>query len=346
MESSTYTNQPPPPKRSGNRTLFIILGVLGGGAVLGCLGCLGVVTWMMRPPTASESAKVLFNLSSVPLPPLPERGDPMNIEQGVRMYEIQLGSATGPPGHGRLVWLYLPDDADASQPVPCVVIAPAGSNMISGMGLAEGDMPEHLPYVREGFAAISFEVDGFTDPSITVRDESAEIVSNYKKFRAAHAGLVNARNAVEYVLAQVPEVDPKRIYAAGHSSAATIALLLTEHDQRISACAAYAPVHDVVHDLGGVQVRMLSNRLPGLADFLVQSSPMTHYAAVDVPLFLFHAEDDSAVDVAQTREASRRLVDLGKDVTTVIVPSGDHYDSMIEEGMPQGIEWLKKQAGL
>ena len=44
----------------------------------------------------------------------------------------------------------------------------------------------------------------------------------------AQAGLVNARNALEFVLARVPEVDPKRIYAAGHSSAGTLALLFAE----------------------------------------------------------------------------------------------------------------------
>jgi hypothetical protein len=36
----------------------------------------------------------------------------------------------------------------------------------------------------------------------------------------------------------------------------------------------------------------------------------------------------------------------GKDVTTVILPGGDHYGAMIEFGMPQGVAWLKEQAGI
>ncbi len=328
---------------SKKNIVLIILAVIGGGGFIVCLGCAGLAAWFMKMPAASESAKQPFDVASVPLPPLPDRGAGSLVEPGIMRYEMWLGADDGTPGHGQLVWLYLPEDVPADAKLPCVVIAPAGSNMVSGMGLAEGDMPEHLPYVREGFAVVSFEVDGYTDPTASVEDDDNEMLRTYKAFRAACAGVVNARNAVDYVIAKVPEVDPNQIYAAGHSSAATLALLLTAHDDRIAACAAYAPVHDVVGDMGGPGVRILSSILPKLVDFLTQSSPITHYSDVNVPVFLFHAEDDVNVDVAQTREATATLESMGKHVTTVIVPTGNHYDSMIQEGIPRGIEWLKQQ---
>ncbi|HZL90528.1 MAG TPA: prolyl oligopeptidase, partial [Pirellulaceae bacterium] len=58
---------------------------------------------------------------------------------------------------------------------------------------------------------------------------------------------------------------------------------------------------------------------------------------------LFHADDDSNVPSSESRNFAARLTALGKDVTHKTVPSGDHYDSMIEEGIPAGIEWIKSR---
>ena len=86
---------------------------------------------------------------------------------------------------------------------------------------------------------------------------------------------------------------------------------------------------------------MLSFTHQGIADFVVQSSPNTHESRLNCPVFLFHAEDDGNVDVEETQEFAARLKQKGRDVTLKIVPTGDHYDSMIDEGIPAGIQWLK-----
>lgn len=62
--------------------------------------------------------------------------------------------------------------------------------------------------------------------------------------------------------------------------------------------------------------------------------------------FLFNAEDDSIVDAAETRAAAAGLRGLGKDVTLEIVPTGDHYDAMIDEGIPRAIQWLRTRGAL
>ncbi len=60
-------------------------------------------------------------------------------------------------------------------------------------------------------------------------------IRKYEAFRAADAGLINARNALEYTLAKVPEVNAKQLFSVGHSSAGTLALLFAEHEPRLQA---------------------------------------------------------------------------------------------------------------
>ncbi len=47
---------------------------------------------------------------------------------------------------------------------------------------------------------------------------------------------------------------------------------------------------------------------------------------------VFHAADDSNVPVTESREYVARLTAAGKDVTFVEVPTGEHYQSMIDQG--------------
>ena len=150
---------------------------------------------------------------------------------------------------------------------------------------------------------------------------------------------MNARNALQYVLDKVPEVNPDQIYAAGHSSAATHALLFAEHEPRLAGVIAYAPAVNVPKRMAPL-LRILSLQMPGVVDFATQSSPHTHIARLKCATFLFHAEDDRNCPIGQTRKFAEELKQQGTDVTFVSVPTGDHYDSMIKEGIPAGIKWL------
>jgi dipeptidyl aminopeptidase/acylaminoacyl peptidase len=199
----------------------------------------------------------------------------------------------------------------------------------------EGNPGEYIPYVQAGYAVVAYDLDG---PDYSEGDPES-MKRAFEAFKASRAGLVNARNALEYVLAKVPEVDPKRIYAAGHSSAATHALLFAAHEPRLAAVIAYAPASDVPKWFGP-RLRLVSMMVPGSVDFITQSSPTTHASRIKCPTFLFHAEDDSICEVAQSRTFSETLKQQGTPVTLVTVPSGDHYDSMIAEGIPAAIKWL------
>ena len=79
---------------------------------------------------------------------------------------------------------------------------------------------------------------------------------------------------------------------------------------------------------------------PGVMDFVHQSSPQSHVARLNCPVFLFHARDDSNEPFETTETFAGLLQSNGKTCTFSIADSGDHYDSMIEEGIPRGIEWI------
>lgn len=286
------------------------------------VGCLGL---LMEVSALTGCGHKFAMTTSPPL------GAARMLEPGVSERETMLGR-----GEGSLkVWVYLPT-RHAQAKIPCVFVAPAGSRLFHGMGLADGDRKEQLPYVRAGFAVVAYEIEGPLGDSPT----NGEVREAMRAFRDADAGLADARAAVDYALAKVPGIDPRRLYTAGHSSAATLSLQVGEHDPRIAACIAYAPCCDVPARVGADALRDLDTVEPGFGAFLTDRSPNAHPADLRCPLFLFHADDDSNVptaDVAAFNDAVRRT---NPHVTFVRVPTGDHYQSMIDQGIPHAIHWL------
>lgn len=323
--------------KPGNPTLKIVgivAAVLGVGCLLVCCGCGGALYWLSTTPGASAAALEPYDPSTVPVPPMPDRAavEPYEVEPGVLLTELQFAGSG--PGQNGQIWLYLPPGDHAPGSLPCMLIGPAGTTMLEGMELGEGDQAEHLPYVHQGFAVVAYSLDG---PTSGVFDANA-----LEAFRSAMAGVVNGRNAMEFVLAKVPEVDPKRIFAAGHSSAGTLALLLAEHEPRLAGVAAYMPVYDVP-DRFGAALRGIEMQLPGATDFAHRSSPKTHADRLNCPVFLYTAADDGNVPAAEVQAAADELRSRGKDVTIEVAPSGDHYQPMIDTGIPAAIAWMKKK---
>lgn len=152
-------------------------------------------------------------------------------------------------------------------------------------------------------------------------------------------------NALEYVLKNMPEVDPDHIYAAGHSSAGTMALLFAEHEPRIRGVLAYAPVSDLEEHFAP-HVRLLESSLPNAREFIRLSSPRTHEAKLTCPVFLFQSQGDSVVPYQQTGQFVNRLRSNHRDVQYEFIPSGDHYDSMLSAGIPAGLRWLQVRSAL
>ncbi len=261
----------------------------------------------------------------------PEFGPSQLIQSGIRFQEATLQRGTLP----MRVWYYQPEKS--SNKLALVIVPPAGSTLMAGMDLSDGDRLEHYPYVKAGFAVASFEIDGFVP---NARSEAA-LLKGAREFRDSQAGLANARAMLDFVLAKVPSIDPNRVYIAGHSSAATLALLVAEHDPRIKACAAYAPVTDVEARLAKA-IPAIEGALPGYREFLHASSPKTHASKLTCPVFLFHAEDDANVPLRDTTTFATLLKKSNSNVTLATTRQGGHFDSMVREGIPKGIAWFQQ----
>jgi len=158
---------------------------------------------------------------------------PVQFQPGVDIYQTTISDNRSISA--MQIWLYLPEGAHAPRSLPCVLIAPAGTRLLYGSNLGLDDQPEHLPYAHAGFAVLAYELSGNAMPMARTFGDFKEPVT---EFMAADGGLDNARAAIDWLLANVPEVDPQQLYAAGRSSAATMALNLAAADSRIRAVAA------------------------------------------------------------------------------------------------------------
>jgi hypothetical protein len=89
------------------------------------------------------------------------------------------------PAAGQMKFrVYLPPNADPASPVPCILVPPAVSNLLTGMEIDPPDLihnPEHEPYVKVGFAVVTFSLDG----ALHRREQSTniEVIMAHKEFK-------------------------------------------------------------------------------------------------------------------------------------------------------------------
>ncbi len=70
---------------------------------------------------------------------------------------------------------------------------------------------------------------------------------------------------------------------------------------------------------------------------------MTHILQTNCPVYLFHARDDGNCPYTESTRYHDLLQQAGKESELKLVDFGNHYQSMIDEGIPNGIEWLKRK---
>lgn len=244
-----------------------------------------------------------------------------------------------PDGQSMTLWIYQPDPLPQAK-VPCVFIAPAGTMMIHGLNLADGDAPEHLPWVKAGFAVVAYELSGNADAE---NSSDAQLKMAAEKFRQAKSGLLNAQVAMAYAREKVSFVDPNQFFTAGHSSAGTMALYVAEMDPQVKGAIAFMPAVDIRSSLGIDGITYIQNAeiVPEAGIYVNEISPMTHIHRLSRPTFLFIAGDDRSDITGPADSFGKKLREMGDDVTVVRVPNGGHFEPMLDPGIPMAIEWLK-----
>ncbi|MCM2373096.1 alpha/beta hydrolase family protein [Aporhodopirellula aestuarii] len=334
------------PKNGIPKWIFFLI----GGVVLIPIVCCGVLalafSWRVnsgKPVPIAVSLKAALPPHQFPPLGAPEETYP----SGVKRYFIRFASNPDLPGHTMQMCVFVPPGEHATHSLPCVLIAPAGTPMLHGVTLEENDSydDETLPYAEAGFVVVQYSLDGGLPAGSENADEddmTALIGKAYPAFKASGAGVVNGRNAIEFALASLKMVDPQKISCAGHSSAGSLSLLLAAHDHRIHRCVAYAAAYDLESRMGEMTSNIVVRTIfPGINEFIIETSPMNHVDKLDCPVMIFHARDDSNVPFSDAEAFVSRLKSAGKDVTFETTPTGDHYESMINPGIPTAIEWLK-----
>ncbi len=296
-----------------------------GSRLFGALVALGLLLSCCQVVFAQSAGE---HFQAVPL-----LGPATRLEPGILLHQVTL-THNGVPQN---LWIYEPEQpADGKRPV--VLIGGAGSHLIDGMTLSASDRPEHLPYVRAGFVVVAYDISGM----LPAKKSDQGFIRAVRDFKAAQAGVVNMRAALEYALAGIPNLDAKRLYTAGHSSAATLSLLSAEREPRIAACIAYAPCCDLKKRVGAEAIKTLTSVMPDYPAFVQQSSPLENTALLKCPVFVFHADDDTNVPTEDNIIFVNKLKQTNERVTFMRVPTGDHYHSMINQGISKAIQWLQQ----
>lgn len=239
------------------------------------------------------------------------------------------------PNTKMAVWLYYPKK-NIGNKVPVILIPPAGTRLFHGMNVSDGDSPEHVPYVKAGFAVVSFDISG----SLSDNKDNAAVLKSAKQFMASNAGVNDGKNALNLVLKKYAFLDANKVYVAGHSSAGTLALTLAQHLPQVKACISYAPAADVAARLN-TDMEFFEHYIPGFKRFINDTSPNRNISKLKVPVFLFNAKDDTNVTPKMMSKFAASLRSQKIDVTHKTVQHGGHYQSMINEGIPLAISWLK-----
>ncbi len=271
--------------------------------------------------------------------PEPEPQDPIDLS-GLAVTEVVLLDQTRriAPGvdfadvatpHGTRLWIYRPVERGAQGSRPVVLIGPAGSSLLTGMPLAEGDRAEHLPYAKAGFVVVAYSLDGPGDS-----------ISSMRAFARAKAGLLNAREARRVVDA-IPEADAQRIFAVGHSSAGDLALLVGSHLD-VAGVVAFNTAGKGCWIQSAEWLEQLAGD-PAMVAFCQETRAAGHLGHVREPTLLFGSPTDQVVRYTDVRRLRDAMKEAGVPVE-LQTGRGDHYSSMIEFGIPKALRWMKAQS--
>jgi len=240
-------------------------------------------------PVATGVAPFIAPTSAVPVPNFPDRPTSQLIDNEVVTFPMIITGAG--PVFPTSVRLYLPAKMHAPRTLPCLLIAAGESRLRAGVSSGSADDSEYLRYARAGFAVLAYEMTGASIDDNGTWNAGAGQGGPLRRFIGAGGGLANARIAVDFVLAKVPEVDPARLYAEGHHFGGTMALCAAANDNRLAAVAARAPICDMLFKNIG-DLSQLEAAAPGTRAAIARLSPARYVTAFVCPLFVYEEDDE------------------------------------------------------
>ena len=236
-------------------------------------------------------------LTYIDVKQLPDLGT-IQQEPGMTKYQVVFPRGDTHPSR---MWVYLPSTS-ANAKVPCVFIAAPRHSPLYGAALnyETTTSSEHYPYVSAGYAVIAYDIDGDIDDINEVNQSkllvrpSKLITKRLKAYKAADAGVLNAKLAIDYAVTRIPQIDPNALYTSGAGAGGTTALMVAATDKRIKGAIAYTPITnlpkkypDVIEDIVKV--------VPGYQEFIEQSSPDRNAVKMTKPLFIFHDDGNPKI---------------------------------------------------
>jgi dienelactone hydrolase len=304
----------PEPSRGGRKVLLILL--LGGGLlVVGCCVGVGVLGWWVVKPTSFPEptedyaeARKGFNTTLVRQQPAPQNWRQETPPNGVREIEYQSGqlklkawvNLTPPGGAARRAVLFLH----------------------GGFAFGADDWEQCKPFRDAGFVTMT----------PLLRGENG-LPGNYSMFYHEVDDVLAAAEA----LARTPEVDPNRLYVAGHSVGGTLAMLAAMTSKQFKAAASFSGSPDQVAWARG-QAELIPFDPENKREFEMRS-PLAFYRSFECPVRLYYGSGEPLFKFS-TDKLAQKAAAAGLDAKAVEVP-GDHMSSA-QPAMRQAVTFFQQ----
>ncbi len=304
-------------KKKSAARLWIGLGVGCGVALMAVVGgCVGLFYWFLSPtsfPDQTEDyaqARKTFQTRLIRQGSAPQPWQPARLVPGADEVVYQSGNL-------RLkAWVSSAADG-VNEKRPAVLF------LHGGFAFGEDDWEQAEPFRDAGFVVMI----------PTLRGENG-LPGAYSMFYNEVDDVLAAAD----VLAERPDVDPDRIFVAGHSVGGTLALLASMTRARFRAAASFSGSPDQVAWARG-QPQVVPFNPSDNREYQMRS-PLAFPASFKCPVRIYYGSQEILFS-----GSSQKLAEQAKkhnlDVEAVSVP-GDHLSS-VDAAMQQAIAFFRSQ---
>jgi dipeptidyl aminopeptidase/acylaminoacyl peptidase len=299
--------------------LWLILGLIAGGLaviVLVCCGGVGYLYWSLTSPTAFPEETQSY----------------AQARQGFRTQLVHRGPAPQtwqrevPPAGANEVTYRSGDlnlKAWVSAPTADGARKPAVLFLHGGFAFGADDWDQARPYRDAGFVVMTPMLrgeNGLPGAYSMFYDEVDDVL------------------AAAEVLAKRPDVDPQRVFVAGHSVGGTLTLLAAMTSDRFRAAASFSGSPDQVAWARG-QGELVPFAPANQHEFQMRS-PLAFPKSFKCPTRVYHGSQEFLF-AASSKKLATQAKAAGRDVEVVSVP-GDHFSS-VDPAMRQSITFFRQR---